>query len=306
VIKRALKQGIEGLAVGSGLATRLARGRRGRKLILAFHNIVPEQEGPWGEAALHLPATTFRAHLEVVAELCEIVPLQTLLSAPGLPDTPPQVAITFDDAYHGAVEATRNTLIPNRIPVTIFAPPGLLGSGGFWWDRLAVALGGDLPASVRSHCLSELAGRQDAVLSWARGEGLTPQDAPGHARPAEELDLLEIAESGSVFIESHTWSHCNLSALSDKDLHDELDRARQWIQERSMGPADVVAYPYGLGSNTVYHSARAVGHRDGLLVSGGWLPADETERESFAVPRLNVPSGLTAAGLRMRLAGLRL
>ena len=292
--------------MGSGLTTRLLRARRGRKLILAFHNVVPDQERPWGEAALHLPLRTFRAYLEILMELCNLVPLQLLLSEPSSPEGPPQVAITFDDAYSGSVDATWGVLIPNAIPATIFAPPGLLGQGGFWWDRLAAALGGSLPTAVRNHCLNELGGDHEAVLSWAKDEGMTLEEAPDHVCPTVENELLRLCESGSVSIESHAWSHRNLAALCDEDLHNELGRARRWVQERSLGPADVVAYPYGLASTAVYRSARKVGHRHGLLVHGGWLSVGQGQRDQFAVPRLNVPAGLTPAGLRMRLAGLKL
>ena len=282
----------------------MVRGRRGRRLILAFHNIVPAQGTPWGERALHLPRSRFQNHLEVLAESCDLVPLEQLLAASPDPGSAPQVAITFDDAYTGALDAVQELLVPNEIAATIFASPGLMGEKGFWWDQLAVAFDGTLPESVRDHCLTELGGDTEAVLSWAREQNIDEQLAPEYARPAGEPQLLDLSRSKGVAVESHTWSHRNLAELSHDEVREELHRARTWVRERGLGPADLVAYPYGLASDAVYRLARSVGHQDGLLVQGGWLPAEECGRTPFAVPRLNVPAGLSPNGLRLRLAGL--
>jgi hypothetical protein len=40
----------------------------------------------------------------------------------------------------------------------------------------------------------------------------------------------------------------------------------------------------------------------GFLVDGGWLPPRPDNL--FALPRLNVPAGLSADGLALRLSGL--
>lgn len=306
MIRGIIKRAVEATVVRSSVTKRLGRRFRGRKLILAYHNILPEGQKPWGEQALHLPSSRFKEHLEVLSDTCDIVPLHSLLDGSPGPETRAQAAITFDDAYRGALHAANEVLRPLGIPASFFTPPGLLGQEGFWWDQVATGFGGALPARVRRHCLHSLSGGRNDILAWARSEGLSIPRAPDHARPSTETEVKDAAKMEGVFIESHTWSHKNLSALSRSGSEVELDRARRWIQERSLGTADFVAYPYGFASPQVEAIAQETGHRRGLLVQGGWIPSDGLETSPFAIPRLNVPAGLTSSGLRMRLAGLRL
>lgn len=306
MIRGILKRSLESAIIGSGVADRLSARVRGQRIVLAYHNVVPDGEHPWGENALHLPHELFREQLDILAECAETVPLRALLSEESDPQGQPRVAITFDDAYRGALHAIRETLVPRGVPATVFAPPALLGSSGFWWDQLAHGLGGGLSGTLRERCLQELAGSQEAILAWARSERLLVEPAPEFARPSTEQELLRDAMAEGLSIESHTWTHRNLCALSDAEALDDLDRARRWIRDRGMGPADAIAYPYGLGSESVGVLAARAGHRSGLLVRGGWLPEAPHQPRPFAVPRLNVPSGLSAAGLRIRLAGLRI
>jgi hypothetical protein len=67
----------------------------------------------------------------------------------------------------------------------------------------------------------------------------------------------------------------------------------------------VISYPYGISSPRVEHAARAAGYTAGLLIEGGWIFGGTIENP-FAVPRLDVPSGLSAAGFELRTAGVRI
>ena len=62
-----------------------------------------------------------------------------------------------------------------------------------------------------------------------------------------------------------------------------------------------LALPYGAGSDQVALAAHAVGHTAVMLVRGGLLhhPIDTS-----AVPRINVPAGLSSAGLELRASGM--
>src|SRR5687767_498679 len=111
VLRSTLKRATE-VALAHGGPAHLGRLRgRARALILAYHNVLPEGEAPVGERSLHLPLTRFREHLEHLARHHEVVPLPALLDGEGSTGRRPRVAITFDDAYHGALSVALPELV---------------------------------------------------------------------------------------------------------------------------------------------------------------------------------------------------
>jgi peptidoglycan/xylan/chitin deacetylase (PgdA/CDA1 family) len=301
-VRETVKRLVEGTATRSGLARVAQVGVRRRRLVLAYHNVVPRGERPWGETALHVPAARFEAHIEVLARTCSVVSLETLFSRAENRTGRPMVAITFDDAYRGAAGAARSVLARRGIPSTFFVAPALLGTEGFWWDRLAHPAGGSLAEAVRTRCLTELQGKQERVLEWAREAGRAVPAAPSHACPVDGTELHDLARSRGITVASHTWSHPNLVALSREERRDELSRSRRWLDEHLDRVRSWLAYPYGLQSDVVRADAAREGYAAGLRVEGGWI--SDRDPDPFGVPRLNVPAGLTADGLRLRLAGL--
>ena len=299
-LKRLAEQG----AVRGGLPGLLAWRVAGRGLILAYHNVVPDGESPWGEQTLHVPFQRFKEHVEILQTHTTLVPLRTLLTGTGDPSGPPQVALTFDDGYRGAVVTAGEWLRGQGVPATFFVNPGLLECEGFWWDRLAQGFGGELPGEIRAHCLEELVGRQEEVCAWARFEGMATPSAPDHARPADPELLRGIADTQLLELQCHSWSHPNLSRLTVTEQEAELDAASTWLNDNTGGGKPyAISYPYGLTSTSVQATARATGFAFGLLVAGGWMPPVQY-RAPFQIPRLNIPSGLSPEGLRLRLVGV--
>jgi len=305
-MRQGMKRLVEVGASRSGAASLLSRRMRGRRLVLAYHNIVPRGERAWGEASLHLPEDLFRSHLGVLAECCAVVSLRRLLERPGeendASEGKPRVAITFDDAYRGAASAGVQALGEFGFEATFFINPGLTREPGFWWDRLAMARGGDLSAAVRDHCLDALAGRQEGVLNWAKGEGRDLPEAPAHSRPSSHDGLLSLAAHHHVSCECHTWSHPNLARIPAGERVAEFDRSSRWMEEHLSITPTFVSYPYGAHDKAVDADAANHPYAHGLRIEGGWIPPEPPP--PFAVPRLNVPAGLSPEGLRLRLAGV--
>lgn len=101
---------------------------------------------------------------------------------------------------------------------------------------------------------------------------------------------------------AHTWSHPNLARLEGEALREQLERPLRWIGDSGLPMIRYLAYPYGLSSPAVAVAAQEAGYDGGLLVEGGWLRGAGYDR--FAIPRYNVPAGLTLDGLRLRMSGL--
>jgi len=209
------------------------------------------------------------------------------------------VSITFDDAYAGALDAGVRELVERGMPATIFVAPGLLG-GTAWWDALADPTRG-LDPGFRMRALNELAGKRDEILLEAR---LTSEPAAHDSyRIGSIAELERAAAQPGITLASHTWSHPNLCALSRDELVRELSTSLHWLQTHYPSALPWLTYPYGLWSNDIANAAANAGYAAALRVDGGWFdPQAATSR--YALPRLNIPAGISLDGFALRLAGI--
>jgi peptidoglycan/xylan/chitin deacetylase (PgdA/CDA1 family) len=286
--------------VWSGIPRWMARSRRGHSLVLAYHNIVPDDMSPAGDRSLHLPRAAFARQLDVLRSWCDVIPLADLLSETPR-DSRPRVAITFDDAYRGALTLGAVELRARRLPATMFVAPGLLGSDGFWWDAVSAPEG--LSDAVRSHALGELRGDGEAIRRWVGASSGRVQAVAVWQRPGDESEVETWAREEIFTVGAHSWRHANLARLEPRDVEQELTRPLEWLRRRfSNKVVPWLTYPYGLTSLGVIAGAQVAGYEAALLVSGGWGGRRPVDR--YRLPRLNIPAGLTTHGFRLRLAGI--
>lgn len=299
-----LRRAAEWLTSATGFTRTVARLRAPSTAILAYHDVVPAGEPLAGDASLHIDQRAFADQLDFLQEHARVAPLDDIVGDGDVSDRRPRVAITFDDAYRGALTAGLEELRARGLPATMFVPPGLLGTEAFWWDTLAPTGGGPLPAHVRDHALETLGGRQERVLEWAASEGLARCALPPYARPAGEEALLDAASYHGLTLGAHTWSHPNLARLPTEDIRAELARSKAWLAERAPRYVDWLAYPYGLRTEEAVTLA-SEHFRAAVLVDGGLARVrGRASGVPHALPRINVPRGMTVEGLAMRLAGL--
>jgi peptidoglycan/xylan/chitin deacetylase (PgdA/CDA1 family) len=297
---RNLARGIaESMIVRSGVAGLMRRRLRGQAVVLAYHNIVPTGTRRAGESSLHLPQAQFAKHLDVIASTARVVPLASLFDDHD--DDARRVAITFDDAYAGAVTAGLDELRRRSLPATIFVAPGLLG-GDVWWDRLAEANRGVMSDEVRQHAIHDLRGDRGEVVQWFAAHGGASRSSDELPRIADESELAKAAAQAGITFGAHSWSHRNLSALSAAELDAELSRPLEWLGSRYANVVPWMAYPYGIASPAVEAAAERAGLRGAFMVSGGWL--DRRSARPQALPRISVAAGLSPNGLSLRLAGI--
>jgi peptidoglycan/xylan/chitin deacetylase (PgdA/CDA1 family) len=299
-MRSALKQRVE-RALSLVPVARMARHRiRGKRLILAYHGIVPEGASPAGERSLFVSQRDFAAQLDAVAAIADIVPLDRLDESG---DGRPRVAITFDDAYRGAVIEGVRELVTRGLAGTIFVAPGRLNDHVFWWDALSEG-GGELNEAVRNHALHKLLGSDERVRGWAAMIRLPSSDRlPAYAQTATYAELRTAIGFPGITVGSHTWSHANLAALAGVDVTAELERSRDWLRG-AFGDKAIpwIAYPYGLDSDEAHRAAAAAGYAGGLRIGGGWHRTADVS--PLARPRLNVAGSLSVPGFRARVLGV--
>lgn len=293
---RAMIRGaLERAVVASGVAALAARSRRGRTLVLAYHNVVADGEEVPGDRSLHLSMHDFRVQMDLLQRHGVVVPLEeaTSPSDAGVP----RFVLTFDDAYRGTVQLALPELAARGLPATVFVPPGLLGGEAFWWDAVPVS-GWEDPAP-----LGELRGEASRVRQWALDRGLRLRTLPPMQMPCTVEELRDATRHPGIRLGCHTWDHPNLDRLSGDEIRDQMARTRDWLEASGLPTVDWVSYPYGKTNATVRDVVRALGFSGGLRVDGGWMPTDGGD--PFDLPRINVPAGISPRGFRILLAGLR-
>jgi peptidoglycan/xylan/chitin deacetylase (PgdA/CDA1 family) len=300
-MRRLVKNVVERVVVGGGVAA-LARARlRGRSLVLSYHDIVPDDHPPQGDRSLHLPRRSFVEQLDTLRRIADVVPLREAIR--GGPDRgKPKVAITFDDAYRGAVRIGLEEVARRGLPATVFVCPGRLGGHAFWWDRYAPGTGlGDF----RELALGEGRGREELVEALAGQAGMRARAVPEVMTTASLDELRAAVGAPGITLGAHTWSHPNLARATDEELEVELGDTARWLDGEFGGAyAPYLAYPYGLTRDRCAAVAARVGYEAGLRIEGGWFQPGGTD--PFATPRLNVSAGLSGKGFEMRLSGLLL
>lgn len=269
----------------------------GDRLILAYHNIRASSAPLIGDVSLHLEEEQFDRQLRVVAQEADIVPLTTILESAPRSDRERNrlVAVTFDDAYASAVSRGLPICTSHGVAATVFVAPGLLGTVPVWDDFSIQGIWTDVK---REEFLWHFKGQSIAV----RALGVAAQE-PVELRIAT-LDQLTLALHGTAHtLGNHTMDHVNLGAVDLETSRMQVQRAQEWLSlhfpDRML---EIVAYPYGIPPSEPISTMQGTTITLGLKVSGGRFGAHGVT-DAFAVPRWNVPSGITEDGFRLRLRG---
>lgn len=294
-VRRALKGAVEVALDASGAAALLRRRLRGRDLVLAYHGIVPDGEVR-ADASGHLGVSAFAAQMRELARVARVVPLHALDTPPAAKEGP-RVAITFDDGYAGALRHAVPVLVDLGLPATFFVCPDLIGGEPFWWDWRGLDVW-----SQAGELLERRQGRREQVIPALVAAGCSPDGIPADARPADLAAVQEAAARPGISIGSHTMRHPNLASLDEAGIRRELEDSKSWLAARVPSFVPWVAYPYGLADPRVERIAREAGYVGGFVLDGGWIPAARARR--FALPRLNIASGVTRRGFRLRLSDI--
>lgn len=106
----------------------------------------------------------------------------------------------------------------------------------------------------------------------------------GHEHPLAEWSLLESAQKRSHEIANHTFSHCDLSSLSEADQQQEWESADDALMQHGIA-AGSVCYPFGKTNAHTAAAAAACGYKVGLALKK--RVATETD-ERLMLPRIVV------------------
>jgi peptidoglycan/xylan/chitin deacetylase (PgdA/CDA1 family) len=298
------------------VARRLRRPRRsGGKFIFLYHRIASPHEDPF---ALAVPEKWFQDHLDILRSHCRLVGLDEIIGK-GSQSASRLAAITFDDGYTDNLTTASPILRGAGIPATFFICTGSVGDvRGFWWDRVARAVGAAAIGSIERAGLADLSlqgdlsdqdGRRTATLeiaarlrpmhpvdrdgAVARLEGALLGAASVHADDCSVLDeagLRELASLPLTEIGAHTKTHAMLSMLTRGEQLEEIATSVEKIRAITQrGSPRFLAYPYGAEQD--YNADSCLAARDAGLEAAFTNHAGpfDARREPYRMPRYYVP-----------------
>lgn len=243
---------------------------RAAAVVLVYHQVV--DAGPGGaELAVH--PERFEAHLDVLRERTEVVPLAGIREGSR---GRPRVAVTFDDGYLDNVETAAPRLAARDVPATCFVTGWSLDADReFWWDELDHLLGGGAPAVPVAPFDTVLAGRplrvdlsdvearrRAATAITLRCYRATPDDIRAtidalavhlgvelamcdRHRHAGEAGIARLAAVPGITVGAHTVRHPALSVLSPAARDAEIRESKERLESLVGRPVTQFAFPFG-------------------------------------------------------------
>ena len=321
-------------AMRSAYLTERARGlgRRwrgdNRKFIFLYHRIASPADDPF---ALAVPENWFQDHLEILRSSCRLVSLEDILCTRAGRSSV-VASITFDDGYADNLRTAAPILSLAGIPATFFICTGCLGDvRGFWWDRLAGAIGtanrvppqfAGIQGGPFGDDLSSLEGRRKATLEIAlRLQRMHPIErdrvvadlenvllSGGRGKPEpcpvlDEAGVRELSSQPLAHVGAHTESHAMLSMLPREEQLAEISRNVSTLEDITGTRPRFVAYPYG--SPEAYNTDSCLAARDAGLEAAFSNHPDrfDPRGEPYRIPRYYVPP-LPADQFRTWLHGI--
>jgi peptidoglycan/xylan/chitin deacetylase (PgdA/CDA1 family) len=232
--------------------------------VLVYHRVRADGDAPPGEVVPSLDRRRFRAQLEALAELGDIVDLPRLLDPPANRRRS-RFALTFDDDYpHHAAHALP-VLRELGVPGTFFLSGRVLhGLGPYWWERLEALIAADGLAAAGS-ALGIAAGSAPALAAACETDTGARRRltaiAPGGVERPLGVDGIQALAAAGMTLGFHTVEHRLLPSLNDQRLAAALSTGRAELAAVAGQPLTLLAYPHGKADARVARAVQAAGYR---------------------------------------------
>lgn len=285
----------------------VSKRRSGNLQILVYHRVNDEKDPFFCGVPVHL----FKAQMEYLASNFCVLTLEDAVERLRKRDVPDNaVVITFDDGYRDNYINAFPVLKRLSLPATIFLAVDAIGSRRvLWHDRVFTAFR-ETRVSVlsgfdnrsRMYPLNTVAEKllaQERALNFIRSldeegrisainvlveklEVSDRKEAPGLMLSWDEVKAMHDSD---ISFGSHTVTHPILSRLSLERAREEIEKAKQIIEEKLGTCVRTFAYPNGRTNDfnqTTKKLLRNAGHICGLTTNFG---TNECDHDPFELRR---------------------
>jgi len=225
---------------------------RGHRLVLIYHRLGPPAP-PGCEVVPSVPVDVFRAQLQALREVVDLVTIDELLTfdrASADHQTRPAVALTFDDDLPSHAECALPVLRDVSVPAAFFLSGRVLhGLGPYWFQQLeallithgerrtAALLG--VPEANAGTLAQTCEGNVD--LRHRVRELAANMSAPAIL----ERDAIAAFVAAGMTVGFHTVDHDVLPDLDDSALENAVSRGREDLAAAAGAAVRYFAYPHG-------------------------------------------------------------
>jgi len=277
---------------------------RSTPLVLMYHRVI-DKPFIYG-----LSPTQFEKQIAYIAKRFRVVSMNTLIDEIRNDSVQPYtIALTFDDGHYDFYESAWPILQKYQIPASLYVTTDFInGNLWLWPDLLKYALLNNTRASVDLPPLGKILLTADKLQnSWhilgdyclTLNSNERLQFIEHFAQVANVIlpavpitpftavtwaQLAEMQQQG-LDVGSHTVSHPILSALTDKDIEQELSASADNIRTRLGLVPKGICYPNGRMSDInddVLTQAKKIGYEYGLLAQNSQI----SKNELFLIGRL--------------------
>lgn len=212
--------------------------------------------------------------------------------------------LTFDDGYADNLHTLLPILEHYDRRATVFVTVGFIARTHPPIERvIAQGLDRDPAVGIRLFRLPETETSYNQLRRWLKTQSVADRqrhsdriradlslpDTSLFANFLTQTELETLASHPLIDIQAHTVSHPDLTAVSNSELYDELNRGRRTLSKWLERPITEIAYPYGAAGRREWRMAAAVGYSRGYgtgasigLIRG--LPG----RRRFRIPRIDL------------------
>lgn len=321
--KRQTRKAIAGLLFHSRLITLLSHSGSGRRFILAYHRVVPEdsEDVSFVQPGMYVTDGTFDMHLRYLLAHYDVVPLEDLISR----QQGDACAITFDDGWRDNYVTAFPILRAHGVPATIFLATNLVGSTRWPWpDRISFYIHKTSPAAfsetfesawrqetgeplnVAASSADAFAAAEEVLQRLKRVEHRLLQrivariddsfeklnaDLHGQRPWMTWKQAMEMGRHGISF-GSHTENHVILTNVSPAEARAEIVNSGTALASRFGKPTTAFCYPNGSYSPEVVRMVADAGYRCAVTTRSGLL---ESSAGAFELRRIMLHDDISSS-----------
>jgi peptidoglycan/xylan/chitin deacetylase (PgdA/CDA1 family) len=304
--KRRIRPAVDRVAQYTGVLQACERRMRSGVTALMYHRVLEDADcADYPFASLVMPRSLFEAQVNYLAEHARVLPLHYALRE--LEDTSrpskPLVSLTFDDGYADNFEIVAPLLEQKGLRGTFFITAGAVRDRKpLWYDRAAALwdwVGGSKLQELTDGAPQDRNLRFDTRSSWIESLKSLPNDR--RMAVMEALDdavdpsgqpcpLMTAAQVGELAarsheVGSHTLTHPVLTTMRADEREEEIQGAKQLLEEWTHREIAGFCYPNGNFDEEVIRQLREAGHEYACTTLAG---RNDERADRFELRRIDV------------------
>ncbi len=208
-------------------------------------------------------SSVFREQMQYISQYFKVVSLKYFISNIDVLEDN-YVTVTFDDGYVNLIKNAFPILSDLGIPATVFLPINFIGKTNNWYPRCNYPY-------LKVVSLKQL------------------------------YDIIHTFKN--IYFGSHTFSHSNLSQLSDQQLMYEIRDSKLFLEEKLAQEIISIAYPYGTLveiDKRASNFSKLAGYKCGLSTHFGRY---NSQYDLFNIRRIVIWSSDNISSFKNKLAG---